>query len=156
MCDWYRHFKIATLRSPLSPISAFFNFRKRYVLIFETEENRVRPLPQLGSRRWKIKYLVPVERPETSWNWSNIQSLRRVRARQDAPLIPAEKDVLSPTKNYWQYADKVRLQSYYVAAFFTRTPNLSYDLSLRKVPHEILLKRCCLAYSSRLIFSPRI
>lgn len=117
-------FQNCDARRPLSPISAFFNFRKSTYL-FSTGENRGRP-SQPGSRRWKIEYLVPVERPETSWNWSNIQLLL-ARAREGTPLIPAKKDVPTLAKNYWQYADKICLQSYYDATFFTASAVLIWD-----------------------------
>lgn len=112
--------------------------------LFSSRENRGRP-SQPRLRRWKIEYLVPVERTETSWNWSNIQSLL---ARESASLIPAEKDVPSLAKNYWQYADKVRfpeLLRYCVP--FTSTSSSWYEISRQKVPRGFYS-----SYSSHFFF----
>lgn len=100
--------------------------------LFLTRENRGK-LPQPRSRRWKIEYLVPVERPETSWNWSNIQPLL-VRARRCAFNTNPERRMFLR----WQkIIDSMPIK--YVCRVITVQRSLQhgqfwYEISRQKVP----------------------
>lgn len=116
---------------PLSPIFPLSSTSRKSTYLFLTRENRGR-LPESRSRRWKIEYVVPVERPETSWNWSNIQSLL-VHARRCAfNTIPERRMFLRWQKIIDSMPIKYVCRVITVQRFLCSTGSLDMRFHVRK------------------------